>query len=68
MSNRIKRGMLNLPKDKLLINKPKVRALRPWEKMGMSTNIPKCVINEQMRKMTIGQLKSLSDIGARLDG
>lgn len=65
MASSVKKGMLKMPRDKKLV--PKHRPLRPWEKKVPSQNIPKCVLDEQMRKMTLQQLSDLSLVGRKVD-
>lgn len=67
MPNKIKAGMLKLTEGA----KKKFRPLTPWEKNIRSiatTVLPKCVLDSQLRQMTLADLKRLTDSGVRLDG
>lgn len=66
MANKIKAGMLKHPNDPSAVKvKTQHRPLTPWEKGIGSTTLSKNTISESLRKMTLGELRKLSEMGAR---
>lgn len=63
MPSSIKKGMLKHSFDPTMKHRP----LKPWEKKTPSQNIPKAMLTEQMRKMTLGELAELGRVGLKVD-